>query len=141
MNSLNHTSLNAGFQKYCYGCAFLRWLIDTRPNLACYANRASETGERVSSGAKIQELIQDTRWAQGRELLGLRLRPLDIHSVHIRMCSDAAFANKDYLTSHLGYIVPLADKNKICDILSFANEKESCQVNYARRDLCFHGIV
>ena len=54
---------------------------------------------------------------------GLKMKQLDAESLHLRVYSDSSFANNDDLTSQLGYVVLLCDKNDNGNVVSFSSHK------------------
>ena len=62
--------------------------------------------------------------------LGLTYGKLDENSLHLRVYTDASFGTNDDLTSQLGFLVLLCDKEENCHILDLASKK-------CKRVVCF----
>lgn len=55
--------------------------------------------------------------------MALKYRPLHRPSAHFRAYADASFASNDDLSSQLGYLVFMCDKDDVCHILDFSSKK------------------
>lgn len=113
------TAMNTYFNTFRRDRALLTWVTKTCLDLACTANRASQVCEKSYFVANIRELNKGVKLAQNRMTKELKFVSPDQESIHPCVYSDASFANKNYLSSHLGYIVILTDKHKCCHILLF----------------------
>lgn len=121
--NLRLTPLDADFNTFKRDRALLAWLTHSRPDLACFANRAAQVSEKTFGAHKVRELNRGVRLAQKRHPNFLSYRKLELESVHIRVYSDAAFATNDDLSSQLGFLILLADENDRCHIIEYASKK------------------
>lgn len=71
IRTLNAMPVDATFERFSRDPALLSWLTHTRPDLACYANRASQASEETFVPAKVRELNQgvDAAYSNGANKL------------------------------------------------------------------------
>ena len=103
----------------------LAWLANTRPDLQFEISQLAQiTGQRFSDNAPahVQRLNAAIRYAINN-IACIKFPQLDQSSVKLIGYSDAAFANNFDLSSQLGYIILLTDKNNAAIPISFKSYK------------------
>ena len=103
----------------------LAWLANTRPDLQFEISQIAQiTGQRFSENAPahVQRLNAAIRYATNN-IACIKFPQLDPSSVKLIGYSDAAFANNFDLSSQLGYIILLTDKNNAAIPISFKSYK------------------
>ena len=91
----------------------LAWLSNTRPDcLFSIAQLAQVTEDMFNKnpGALIKQMNKATTYAV-KNPCGIKVNKLDLDSLRVVGFSDASFANNHDLTSQVGHIIFLADKN------------------------------
>lgn len=103
--------------------ALLAWTTHTRPDLACLVNKLAQVTEKTLKEEHIKALNVGIKSAISNPSRGLRYKPLDADTIHMRVYADASFGTNDDLTSQLGYLVLLCDKNNQCHVLDYGSKK------------------
>ena len=103
----------------------LAWLANTRSDLQFEISQITQITEQSFSEnatTHLQRLNDAIRYATNN-VACLKFPQLDLPSVKIIGCSDAAFAYNFDLSSQLGYILLLTDKNNAGILVSFKSYK------------------
>ncbi len=103
--------------------AQLTWMIHTRPEICVGVNKLSQITEETFSLDSIKEYNKVVKYLKKTASQGILLQKLDPNSLHLRVYSDASFASNLDLSSQLGFIVLLCDRNLKANILHFASYK------------------
>ncbi|MEM6805930.1 MAG: hypothetical protein AAF696_31325 [Bacteroidota bacterium] len=103
--------------------AQLTWLIHTRPEICAAANMMAQVTEKIFEVKYVKLLNKTINTLKETPSKGIKMRKLDLDSLYIKVYSDASFANNPNLSSQLGYIVLLCDKNDNCKILHYTSYK------------------
>lgn len=65
--------------------ALFSWLCHICPDIACYAQKATQVTEKKFSSEKILELKKGIQMINSSVRLGLTFKPIDLKSTHIRV--------------------------------------------------------
>lgn len=103
--------------------ALLAWTTHTRPDLACLVNKLAQVTEKTLKEEHIKALNLGIKSAVSDPIRGLRYKPLNIDTIHMRVYADASLRSNDDLSSQLGYLVLLCDKDNRCHILDYGSKK------------------
>ena len=122
-NRIRNLEPNSSFEKFRSKRQELSWLVHTRPDIACAVNKACQITEKTFNSEAIQNINKIVSTAHKYASRGLRQKKLDRDSLHIIVCTDAAFATNLKSMSQLGYLILLCDKDKNCNILQFKSYK------------------
>ena len=115
--------LDASFDQLQSARSQLTWLVHTRPDICAVANILAQVTKDTFNSKHIKEFNKTVKFLKNTSNQGLRMQKLDRESLHLRVYSDASFANNADLTSQLGYIILLADKYGKCNVLHYASYK------------------
>lgn len=119
---LEYLDSKCTFKQFRSARARLTWIQNSRPEIAATVNFLSQCTEKTFTG--MIKLFNDTvRNLQNERSRGLFMRKLDLNTVHVKVFSDAAFANNTDLSSQLGFICLLCDQNDNCNIINFSSHK------------------
>lgn len=121
--NLNIIPSDVTFEEFRKYRALFSWMIHTRPDMACYANRASQVTEKTFGRDKIRELNQGIKIIKRQPTTHLKFTLLDKDTAHMRVYADAAFATNDDLSSQIGFVIFLCDIKNTCHILDFSSKK------------------
>lgn len=116
-------SIGCKFDGFRHHKALFSWLCHTRPELACYANRAAQVSDQTFGRDKVLERNRRIKAARDNALNTLRYEQLDISSLELRVYADASFASNNDLLSQLGFIILLCDRSNKCNVLDFSSKK------------------
>ena len=125
MKKLEELELTSSFDQYRSMRMRLAWLANTRPDLQFEISQIAQvTAQRFKDDAQahLRRLNAAIRYAHSNPA-HLKFPKLDYSSLHIIGYSDAAFANNHDLSSQLGRIILLTDKNKAAIPISFKSYK------------------
>lgn len=101
----------------------LSWLTYSKHDLSCIANRCAQLCKKIFTVAKIRELKEAVKWAQGKEIQSLKYSSLKIKSEHFGVYTDTTFAPIDYLSTQLLHLILFLDGHKNCHIIDFQSRK------------------
>lgn len=87
----------------------LQWLTHTRPDISCGVNKITKVTEGSFQPYHITAMNKIIKHIHSFSSRGLLQQKLDHDSLHIRIYSDASFADNEDLSTQLGYIVLLCD--------------------------------
>lgn len=99
------------------------WLSNTRPEMACAANKAAEVTQKTFCSARVEGLNVSIKRMKITPDHGLVRKKLDDSSALIRIYMDASFASKDDFSSQLGNLVTVFDDSNRSSILDFKFKK------------------
>ena len=142
MKKLEELELSSSFDQYRSMRMRLAWLANTRPDLQFEISQIAQvTAQRFKDDACAHLLRLNAAIRYALQPGTPQISKLDSSSLHIIGYSDAAFANNHDLSSQLGRIILLTDKNKAADphqlqILQIATRNEVssfCRSNRIRR--------
>lgn len=122
-NNLQTNPKSTTFPDFRRARALFSWLVHSSPDAACYANRASQVTEKTYGPDKLKELNDGIRKIKATPTKGLSYGPLNNGSIHLRVYADASFSTNDDLSSQLGYIILLADRDGYCHVLDYSSKK------------------
>lgn len=122
-SNLAQLPTDASFEDFRRTRALFSWLIHTRPDVACLANKSAQVTPLTFSNDKIQDLNKGIRRVSSTPRRGLTYKPLDQKTVHLRVYADASHATNDDLSSQLGYLILLADASNACHVIDYASRK------------------
>lgn len=114
------------FKEYSSLRAKLLWLTQTRPDITCaiaIATQVTEERFNLAQKEKIKDLNAAVSHIQKTKKLSLKFPELDRASLQMRVYTDASFASNYDLSSQLGYLVFLADKNNLAHLISWSSHK------------------
>ena len=100
----------------------MTWIQHTRPELAARVNFLSQCTDK-NYKEKIDLYNKAVTEVQKDPRRGIKMKPLDVQSLHIKVFSDSAFANNTDMSSQLGFSILLCDKNNNCNIIQFSSHK------------------
>lgn len=103
----------------------LQWLTHTRPDIACAVNKSTQVTSKMFSPDSIRAVNVIVKQVFKYPDRGILQRKLDKHSLHIRVYTDGSFADNSDLTTQLGYIILMCEKNNNCNILHYSSYKSS----------------
>lgn len=121
--NLNIVSLDVTFDEFRKHRALFSWIIHTRPDVACYANRASQVTEKSFGKDKIRELNQGIKTIKRSLTTHMKFSDFDKSTTHICVYADAAFATNNDPLSQIGFVIFLCDTKNTCHILDFSSKK------------------
>lgn len=121
--SLKVISTEVSYEDFRRERALFSWITNTRPDVACIANKSAQVTEKTHGADKVKELNQGIRVILKSTDVGLRFSRLNLDELHIRAYADASYATNDDLSSQLGYIVLLCDNSNACHVLDYASKK------------------
>lgn len=101
----------------------MQWLVHTRPDIACAVNKSTQVTEENFAQRHIDGINKAIKHVHTNPSRGLLQCKLDIDSVHLRVYSDASFADKEDLSTQLGFLVLLCDRHNHCNILHYSSHK------------------
>ncbi|CDF36780.1 unnamed protein product [Chondrus crispus] len=113
---------DATFEHFRSARAALAWITHTRPDIACYVNKAAQVTEKAFESRHIEAFNRCIKYLK-REPLQLSFDPLNIETLQIRVYADAAFGTNLDCTSQLGYVIMLFDANNAAHIIDFSSKK------------------
>lgn len=110
------------FQEFRSARARLTWMQHTRPEIAAIVNFLSQCiADTYKEKIKLYNgTVKELQLDPSR---GLKMKKLDLQTLHIKVYSDAAFANNTDLSSQLGFIILLCDKHNNCNVINFSSHK------------------
>lgn len=123
INRLQNISDDSTFPQFRSARARLAWIQYTRPEISARVNFLSQTTESTFNSKKVQIYNDTVNELKSNPSRGLKMRKLDLSSLHIKAFSDSSFANNDDKSSQLGFIIVLADKLDNCNVLYFSSHK------------------
>lgn len=123
IRSIKEVPFDAYMESFRCARSVLAWTLHTRPEYACIVNKAAQVTEKTLSNALIGDLNIAIRGTQRNLNRGLNFRPIDQHSMHLRVYTNASFASNDDLTSHLGHLILLSDSHNLVNVTGFASRK------------------
>lgn len=89
--------------------ARLAWVTHTRPDITCAVFKAAQiTSGHHNSGCNLF-LNRILRYLKRTPQISLQFHKLDLHSIQLRVYSDASFNDHDDNKSQIGYIILLSD--------------------------------
>lgn len=97
------------------------WGTHTRPDISCSIAIIAQVTKESFSSKSIKIINKIVNHLRNHPNVSLKYQPLDLESLRIQVCSDAAFANPDDLKSQLKFITLLVDKTNRCHILHFSS--------------------
>eukprot|EP00171_Calliarthron_tuberculosum_P022145 IDg22145t1 len=133
ITKLEALPLDASFSDFRSMRMRLAWLANTRPDcLFEISQLAQVTSERfhAEKTATLRRLNKATKFAVDN-YVALKIPKLDKHSLKVIGFSDASFANNYDLTTQLGHITFIADKNNSAVPIHFKSYKSKRVVRSA----------
>lgn len=121
--SLKPANIGGTYEEFRRERALFSWMTNTRPDVACVANKAAQVTEKTHGSDKVRELNKGIRIILRSTDIGLKYGKLKKSELHIRAYADASYATNDDLTSQLGYLVLLCDHSDNCHVLDYASRK------------------
>lgn len=103
--------------------AMLAWMSHTRPDLCCVITKAAQVTLETFGRDKLNDLNGALLKAKRTKDTCLSYGELDKESLHLRVYTDASFAGNDDLSSQLGFITLLCDKDDNTHILEYSSRK------------------
>lgn len=122
-NNLTTIPNDVSFPEFRRTRALFSWMLHSRPDMACYANRAAQVTEKTYGPDKIRELNTGIRKVKETPMKGLSYGPMKNDELHLRVYADASFSTNDDLSSQLGFITLLSDNEGQCHILDYSSKK------------------
>ena len=113
---------DATFEHFRSARAALAWVTHTRPDIACYVNKAAQVTEKAFERGHIKAFNLCIKYLK-KEPLHLSFDPLNIETLQIRVYADAAFGTNLDCSSQLGFIIMLCDANNSAHIIDFSSKK------------------
>jgi hypothetical protein len=104
----------------------LRWLVSTRPDIACAVGMATQVTQQMFEKNPVEEVKAVNRvltYLKKNPSMPLRYPKLQKESLTLQVFSDASFANSRDGTSQLGYVVFMMDKDKNCQLILWSSHK------------------
>lgn len=105
VKNLKTIARDGSFKEYRRGRALLSWMLQTRPDLACVANKAAQVSEKTFGKYAIALLNTAVNRTQETQDHGLEYRALDLKSLHLRTYVDASFATNEDFSSQICYLI------------------------------------
>ena len=118
--------MDATFHQFRSYRAVFAWLGHTRPDVCCAINRAAQVTPETYSKSKREKLNEiNTAILKVKRStdLCLRFRNLHLDTLHMRVYTDASFANNDDLSSQFGFIILLCDNKDYAHIFDYSSKK------------------
>ena len=91
---MNKISLDSDFRKLRQVRAQLTWLMHTRPDICIDANKLAQVTENNFKIQDVKYYNKIVDYLKSTNERTLKMKKLDLNSLHIRAYSDASFANK-----------------------------------------------
>jgi hypothetical protein len=125
ISKLKPLSRSSDFAAFSSLRARLSWVTHSRPDVCCAVNQSAQVTqtrfdkEPATHISKLNKIIRHLRSVD----LPLKFGHLDKESLQLTVYSDASFANNDDLSSQLGYVIFLSDKDGCCSPLHYSSHK------------------
>lgn len=103
--------------------AILAWMVHSRSDLACAANKAAQVTENLFEKEHITKFNKAVRVAKTMRQEELAFKSLNQYTLHFHVYADASFSSNEDLSLQLGYIILLCDSTGRCHVLDFTNKK------------------
>ena len=123
INRLKQLEPNCSYTEFRSARARITWIQITRPEIAARVNFLSQATEKLFGSEYVKMFNDMVAELQKNPNRGIKMKKLDIDSLHIKSNSDCSLANNADLPSQLGFIILLCDKYNNCNILSFSSHK------------------
>lgn len=120
---LEYLQDTATYTQFRSARARLTWIQYTRPDISSVVNFLSQVTDKKFDKTKIKIYNDTVRMLKHNPQRGLKMKKLDTNSLHLKVFSDASFANNLDLSSQLGFIILMCDKNDDCNVIYFSSHK------------------
>lgn len=116
------------FDEFHRSRALFSWLILTRPETACTANRSAQIATETLSVDKLKELDKDIAQVRKTPICEIVFCLLHRRSVHLPGDADAPYSIKDDQSSQIDFVILLSDASDSCHIADYSSQKSRCVV-------------
>ena len=123
INRLKPLLLDASLELFRTYRATLAWVGYTRPDALCAINKSAQVTPSTFGAEKIKSFNTTIKHLQKTPERCLQYAPLDKSTLHLRVYAEASFAGNDDLSSQLGFIILLCDKENRSDVLDYSSRK------------------
>lgn len=106
----------------------LAWLSNCRPDFTVGVNILSQVTDSKFDKSHIKEINRIVKHLRIQPSLGLPFPKLDLDSLRMMVFTDVSFANTEYLSSQIGFLVFLQDKSGRTNCIYFSSRKSKCVV-------------
>lgn len=120
---LTFATLDLSFNDLRRFRALFSWMVHTRPDVACCANRAAQVSGKTFVKDHIRELNLRIKVLKNNPSFVLKYSAPDKYSLHVRAYVDASDGTNDDLPFQLCYLILLCDNDSNCHFLDYCNKK------------------
>ena len=103
--------------------AAIAWIAYTCPNLLCLVNKLAQLTAESYQTEHIMMMNGCVNILKMQKSIRLQYAKLGLHSVHLRVYTDASFGTNNDSTSQIGSVILLCDHEDNAHILCYTSEK------------------
>jgi hypothetical protein len=123
LTNLKPLKPGADISSYRSRRAKLAWLTLTRPDVSCALSLAAQVTAATMNDTHVALLNKILKHLQATPSTSLPFPSLNLDTTRIAVYCDASFANRDDLSSQLGYLVFLTDNTGRANLIHFSSTK------------------